>query len=133
MRWIVLAAVLAVQPVWADNRVPLAEDTRLENGLVVVAIGNYIRRNCGSIEARSVRGLSFLWSLQGRARDLGYSRDEIEAYIDSEPDKARVDRKARAYLSRQGVDFDDPDTFCRVGRAEIAAKSTAGTLLRTTN
>ncbi len=133
IRTLTLLAVLAAPAALADSRVALSEDSRLENGLVVVAVGNYLRRNCETIEARSVRGLSFLWSLQGRARDLGYSNAEIEEYIDNPADKARVDGKARAYLSSRGVDFGNPDTFCQVGREEIALKSTAGTLLKTTN
>ena len=36
---------------------------------------------------------------------------------------------AEAYLARQGARKDDPESFCRIGKAEIAAGSVTGSLL----
>ncbi|MFY0690944.1 MAG: DUF5333 domain-containing protein [Paracoccaceae bacterium] len=125
-----LAAVSAGGVSGASARVPLQDDPTIENGLVIVAIGDAIRDNCGAISPKFFRAYRFARRLYNRARKLGYDHDEIEAYLDSNPDKARVKGKARAYLETRGVVADDPETYCTAGLAEIESKSQIGVLLK---
>lgn len=130
LRSTVVAALFAAGAVQAQARVPLNEDRVLEDGLLVVAIGDYLRDNCEEIDARFWRSFNFARSLQARAYELGYSDDEIEAYLDDDAEKARVRAKARAYLEARGVVFGQPETFCTVGRAEISAETSVGRFLK---
>ncbi|NNK79248.1 MAG: DUF5333 domain-containing protein, partial [Litoreibacter sp.] len=111
----VMASVSAGAASGASARVPLQEDPTIENGLVIVAIGDAIRDNCAAISPKFFRAYGFARRLYNRARKLGYAHDEIEAYLDSDADKARVRGKASAYLEKRGVVADDPKTYCTAG------------------
>ncbi|MEL6167982.1 MAG: DUF5333 domain-containing protein [Pseudomonadota bacterium] len=126
----VLATLCLAVSAEAQTRVALADDAELEAGLTVVAIGDMIRKSCDGISARPIRAYAYIWDLESRARSLGYSRDEIEAYIDSRPDKARIEAKARDWIVARGGDPARPSTYCAVGRGEIAVGSTVGRLLK---
>ncbi len=121
-----LAATLAQ----AEARVPLSQDRQLEDGLTLVAIGHELTEACPEISPRYFKSLNFALGLQSRAKKLGYSDAEIEAYLDSAPDKARVEARARAYLEARGADFSQPATLCRVARAEIAQGTSVGGFLK---
>ncbi|MEO0691690.1 MAG: DUF5333 domain-containing protein [Pseudomonadota bacterium] len=114
----------------AQARVPLPEDRAVEDGLTLVAIGNELRKNCDAVSPKYLKTYNFVRGLHSRAKSLGYSEAEIEAYLDSDPDKARVDARARAYLTARGVDYANPETFCTVARAEISAGTSVGSFLR---
>jgi len=123
-------AFVAAAGASAEARVPLQEDKIIDDGLTLVAIGNYLRKKCDDISPRFWKTYNFMTGLQARARDLGYSDAEIEAYLDDRDEKKRVKDRARAYLEARGADFDDPVTFCTVGRAEIAEGTSVGQFLK---
>ncbi|MEO0357264.1 MAG: DUF5333 domain-containing protein [Pseudomonadota bacterium] len=108
----------------------LNDEPRIQSGMIALGMGNMIRENCPSISARMVRAYWYLKSLESHALDLGYSKVQIESYTDNDQEKARLLGLARARLQDKGVNFDDPQTFCTVGQAEIAANSAIGRLLR---
>ncbi|HEV8034324.1 DUF5333 family protein, partial [Yoonia sp.] len=64
------------------------------------------------------------------ASSLGFSDDEIDAYINDDAEKDRLEGIARAQLAGLGAVADDPDSYCAVGRAQIAANTRVGWLLR---
>jgi hypothetical protein len=130
IRAALFALLVAGAATTADARVALQDDPTLEDGLIKVAIGNYIRKGCKSISPRMIKAYTYARGLQKHARDLGYSDDEIDAYLDSDPDKERVKAQARVYLAERGASVSKPDTLCAVGRAEIAAESQIGRLLK---
>jgi len=105
----------------ADDRVPLWEDAELESGLRMIARGGFVKKNCKAVSTRQFRTYGFMYSLVERGRSLGYSDDEMRAYIKDKGQKARVEALAKADLEARGVDFDDPDSFCDLARTEIAA------------
>ena len=125
-----LALALVGTAVLAQARVPLPEDRAIEDGLTLVAIGNELRKNCDAVSPKYLKTYNFVRGLHNRAKSLGYSEAEIEAYLDSDRDKARVDARARAYLIARGVDYGNPDTFCTVARAEIERGTSVGSFLR---
>ncbi len=131
IRSMTLTVVLLATTAAADARVALQDSKTIEDGLVIVAIGDALRKNCDTITPRVFRAYGYARKLYNQARALGYSDDEIDAYLDSEADKARVRGKAGAYLAKQGVKKDDPASYCAAGQSEIERNTQIGVLLRT--
>lgn len=125
-----LALALAASTATAEARVALKDDPTIESGLQVVAIGKILSRGCGEISPRRIKALSFAMSLQSRARALGYSDAEIDAYLDSERDKERIKAQARKYLIARGANLSDTKSICAVGRSEVAQGTSVGAFLR---
>lgn len=127
---LVLAMGVAAPASSAAARPHLREVAEINNGLFAVAIAREIKDYCPTINARYFRAFNFLVSLKNTARDMGYSNDEIEAYVDSDKEKARMRARGEAYLVAHGVSYDDPQSFCALGREEIEKSSQIGVLLR---
>lgn len=114
----------------ADERVPLHEDPYLEVGLRIVAQGYFMRKNCDEVSMRYLKALGLVRSLHARGEELGYSDDEMQAYLDNKHHKKRVEDLARAELVALGMDFDDPSTYCPVAKSQIAAGTLFGPYFR---
>lgn len=124
------ALFVSASDVRADRYDMLRADQTIERGLLIVAIGDTVRDYCTSFKPRRVRGLVFLNGLVNRAIQLGYSLDEIRAYVDNEEEKSRVKALARQWLLEQGGDFNRPETLCQVARDEMAKNTQIGRLIR---
>ncbi len=109
---------------------PLREVSEIDDGLLWVALADEIRKSCDDIEARMFNAVLFLGSLKRTARDMGYSREQVRAYLESDEEKARMRARGEAYLAAQGVSPDDKAGLCELGRAEIDRNSRIGTLLK---
>lgn len=114
----------------ADQYDALRNDAQVENGVLIVAVGDIIRDNCPTFEDRRGRSIPFLVGLVRRAQSLGYSRAEVEAYVDNPDERARVEGLARRWLIQEGADMNTPETICAVARAEISAQTAIGRLIR---
>ncbi len=119
----VLAGATAAKPALRDDPVII-------EGLIATAIAYEVGRRCDSLDARVVQGITFLYSLRAHAEGLGYSGREIDAFIDSKAEKDRLEAMARERLRDKGGVDGEWGTYCAVGRAEIAAGSQIGLLLR---
>ncbi|WP_420567029.1 DUF5333 domain-containing protein [Thalassovita sp.] len=125
---VLAASITAAMPAFA--KVPLRDVAEIDDGLFAVAVADEIRKQCNSISARMFRALGYMNALERRARDLGYSKAEIDAYVKSPDEKARMRKRGEAYLKANGVSYADPETFCTLGRAEISKGTQIGQLLR---
>jgi len=114
----------------AASKPPLSEVSEIDNGLMTIAIADEIRKNCDDISARLIRAYQQIKTLERRAKALGYSDDEIDTYVNSDSEKARMRQKANAYLAAQGVSASDTKALCRFGRDQIAAGGPVGFFLR---
>ena len=123
------APALAAQP-QAEVNATLRADAEIYNGLFAMAVGDQIRRNCDTIDARMVRALTFARGLERRARSLGFSEPQIRAFLDSREEKDMMRAHVERYFAQNGVRAGEPETYCALGRAEIARGSQAGALLR---
>ena len=121
-----LAACIAAAPTAADLR----DEPAITEGLIAVGIAYEIGEVCPSIDGRTLRGLGRLMSLRGRAKALGYSESEIEAFVDDDAEKDRLEAVARDRLARMGARPGDAASHCAVGRAEVARGSAVGRLLK---
>lgn len=109
---------------------PLREVPEIDDALLWIAIANEIDKQCETINGRRLKGIGMLWDLRARANELGYTDDEIRAYVESDYEKSRMRRRGEAYVSAHGVSYDKPETFCALGRAEIKKNSAIGVLLK---
>lgn len=114
----------------AQAVVPLNEEPYINESLVAVAVGNVIRKTCPSISARMMVVFSKGRELQNYAYDKGYTKDELDAFLDDKAEKARVIGLAADYMAANGVVEGDIESYCTVGRAEIAKDSLIGSLLK---
>ncbi len=112
------------------NEVPLKDVPYVSEGIIATGIAYEIGRVCPSLSARMLAGVFFLYELQSYAYDLGYSKAEVDGYINDKVEKSRLEAIARERLAEMGAIADQPETYCTVGRQEIAAESQIGKLLR---
>ncbi|MFA3917581.1 DUF5333 domain-containing protein [Ruegeria hyattellae] len=125
-----LLALALTLPTMGWAKQPLRDVPEIDNELYFIAIANEIDKQCASISGRRLKAIGVLWDLKSKANALGYSDSEIRAYVDSDAEKARMRRKGEAYLAQNGVSYDQPDSFCALGRSEIDRNSAVGVYLR---
>lgn len=111
-------------------RADLRDERQITEGLIATAIAYEIGDKCDSLDARLLAGVNYLWSLRRQASDLGYSDAEIDDYVDNRNEQRRLEAIARDRLRGMGAIEGQWDTYCDVGRAEIAEDSRIGRLLR---
>ncbi|WP_254436797.1 DUF5333 domain-containing protein [Ruegeria arenilitoris] len=129
VKTIALATLMAV-PVAAEAKPPLRDVKEIDNELYYIAIANEISEYCPSISGRRMKAIGVIWGLKSKANKLGYSDKEIRAYVDSDAEKTRMRSMGEAYLAQHGVTYENPETFCTLGRAEIERNSAIGVYLR---
>ena len=131
---IVLAAALfaASLPFVAEGKVPLAEETHINDQLIAGAAGDILRNTCPTISARMLTVLSKLNALEGYARKQGYTEEEVKAFLKDKSEKARIKAAAKAYLAKAGAVEGDTESYCAAGRDEIDKGTLLGSLLRST-
>ena len=123
-----LAVALLAGPAGAQT--PLKDVAYVRDGIIHVGMAYEISEKCGDLNARLFRGLGFLQSLKNHARGLGYTEAEIDAYVNDAAEKDRLEAIARAALADLGVVEGVESSYCAVGRAQIAANTRVGWLLR---
>lgn len=109
---------------------PINREPHINESLVAGRIGDVIRKICPTISARMMVTYSKLKELERYARDKGYSEADFKAFLDDKAEKDRMKAQADAYLREAGAVPGDPESYCRVGRDEIAKGSLIGQLLR---
>ncbi|MCV2875122.1 DUF5333 domain-containing protein [Rhodobacteraceae bacterium XHP0102] len=126
----VVALFVSAQAALAQDRFDaLRNDPEIHEGLLAISIGRLVRNHCDTIDARVFRAWAFAQTLVDRGISLGYSRAELEDYLESDADKDRYRRLARAYLGARGAVVEDAQSMCRLGRDEISSQSAVGRLL----
>lgn len=112
-----------------NSGLPAEKD--INNGLLVVAVADKIRRECKSISARFFTARAYLTDLKDMAEKRGYSEAEIDAYIENDQEKAKMRAKRNAYFKARGASNLDPASLCTLGQDEIRKQSQIGLLLKT--
>lgn len=110
----------------------LRDVPQIDDGLFQIALADQIRKKCPDISARLLRAYGALRGLAQDARALGYSDAEVEAFVESDVEKARMRKREAAYFKAQGF-RQDAKGYCSLGRKEIERNSAAGRLLRVGN
>ncbi|MEL7344764.1 MAG: DUF5333 domain-containing protein [Pseudomonadota bacterium] len=117
----------------AANETPLTQNKRVMDGFYIIGTADIIRKACGRIDARMVRALMYLGSLQRYAKEQGYSEEQIDAFLDDDAQEDALRARIKSDLAARGVPDGDAEAHCRVGMEEIAADTPVGRLLRTKN
>ncbi|MCX7559430.1 DUF5333 domain-containing protein [Sulfitobacter sp. F26204] len=123
-----LSASLIAGPAMAKP--PLREVAAIDDALFDLGLADIIRKECPTISARMFKAIGYVRNLEQKARGMGYSQAEIEAYTDSDAEKNRLRAKAAAFFRARGVDTSDPQSYCVLGQQEIQKSSRIGSLLR---
>lgn len=129
MRIILIATVGIFCATSALANPPLREVKSINDGLLAVGLADEIRKNCSSISGRVFKGVARLRGIHKTAVDMGYSKQEIETFVDSRAEKNRLKARGQAYLKANGASLADSESMCALGRKEIAKNSAIGTLL----
>jgi hypothetical protein len=108
----------------------LRDVAEIDDALFDLGIADRIRKNCPSISARMLKAIGYVNNLEQKARDMGYTDAEIEAYIESKAEKDRMKARAATFFRARGVDTSDPQSYCALGLEEIQKSSRIGSLLR---
>lgn len=109
---------------------PLETNDRVHSEFLAAAIGDKIRKNCGSISPRIFRVLRKMNALEDYAHSLGYTDADIENMRKNPDAKAKLNAERDAYLAQNGVEMGNEESYCRLGRQEIEKNSLTGWLLR---
>lgn len=116
-------------PVMAQDKVPLAENAHIRDSLVAGRVADVLRNGCGSLHARMLLALSKLDDLKDYAVAEGYTEAEVRAFLKDRKQKDAMKAIAADYLAKAGVVEGDEESYCRVGKDEIAKGTLAGSLL----
>lgn len=130
MRAMTMALILSLTAGIASAKPHLRDVPEIDGTILAIGIADEIRKNCPTISARMFRALSLANGLKGRARDLGYTDAEIDAYRKSDVEKARLKGMRKAYLDAAGVTPGQQAGYCALGRTEIEKGGQIGALLR---
>ena len=114
----------------AQAAIPLAEEPHINQQLMAAAVGDAIRKTCPSISARMVTVYFKMKELEKYARKAGYQEAEVKVFLKDDTEKARIKGMAAEYMAANGVVSGDVESYCALGRAEIAKGSLIGSLLR---
>ena len=114
----------------ASAQTALKDVAHVRDGIIDVGMAYELSEHCDSIRGRLFRGLGFLQSLKSHASDLGFTDEEIDDYVNDRNEKKRLEAIARAKLVTLGVVEGEEASYCAVGRAQIAANTRVGWLLR---
>ncbi len=101
------------------------------NGLFTAALIKHVTDTCPAIDppGRLMRVNHFL-GLYNRARGLGFSRSQIEAFVEDKTEQARMRGIVEAHLQRAGVSPQSETEVCAYARAQIAERTALGRQLR---
>ncbi|SFI56973.1 DUF5333 domain-containing protein [Celeribacter neptunius] len=132
MKHIPLALALVSGAAAAAELPPLREVAEIDRNMLWAGLAVEVGDECPTIDVKKIKGLSFLWGLKNRASDLGYSDDEIRAYVESDSEELRIRRLGEDYVRAAGFDPKTPEGLCAFGEAEIARGSIIGSFLRST-
>ncbi|MEL6620954.1 MAG: DUF5333 domain-containing protein [Pseudomonadota bacterium] len=130
MRAMIMALILSLATGPVAAKPHLRDVPEIDGTILAVGIADEIRKNCPNISARMLYAIGVVNGLKGKARDLGYSDAEIDAYRKSNAEKDRLKAERRAYLAAAGVKANAPETYCALGRVEIEKGGQIGNLLR---
>ena len=123
-------AVLCVLMTPTFSIAELRDESVITERLLTIGMADIIRKKCEDIDPRMLKAFFYLQKTDSMARDLGYSDDEIDAYLDNDAEKARLRAIGAGRFAELGVDPNTPETYCTVGRAQIAAGTGIGKLLK---
>ena len=127
---VTLFGFIMIHPVSAFSQSALWDVATINRGLFNIGIAHGIRKNCSSIKANTLVGISYVWSLMGHATDAGFTMKETREFIDNDAEKEILRSRVNKYFLSLGIDPKKSNSLCELGKEEIVNKSQIGKLLR---
>jgi hypothetical protein len=125
-----LIGFIAATPLTATAKGSLWDVPQVDKGLMQIGIAHGVRKNCETIDAHKLNGISYVWNLVGHAKEAGFTMKETRAFIDDDVEKEVLRKRVVKYLKAKGLNPDKSNALCEFGKAEISKKSQVGVLLR---
>jgi len=123
-------AAAAIEPrnmTQAQVNETLRSNPQLFGGLYLAAQIYEIARRCETLRGpNKLARTAYFLGLYNQARRLGFSRAQIEAFVEDPAERAQMDALVRAYVEGRGARLDDEASMCALGRAEMAAGTAIG-------
>ncbi|MFN4057156.1 MAG: DUF5333 family protein [Roseinatronobacter sp.] len=115
----------------AEVNAALRAHAPVYNGLFTAGLIKHIVDTCPDLQgpSRFARTRFFL-GLYNQARALGYSRAQIEAFVDDKGEQERLRGVVFNHLRGQGVSPTDASAVCGFARAQMQAGTDLGRQLR---
>jgi len=114
----------------ASGQTALKDVTFVTEGIIATGMAYELSEKCPTISARRLRGISYLISLRNYAMEQGFTSAQVKAYTEDKSEEERLKAIAYSRLDALGVRRGNADSYCTVGRAEIARGTATGRLLR---
>jgi hypothetical protein len=64
------------------------------------------------------------------AQSLGYSRKQVEDFVESKSEQSLIRKRVLAYFAQNNASHKTPDGLCVLGKKEINNNSAIGKMLR---
>jgi Family of unknown function (DUF5333) len=128
LKTLTIAALMLATPALALE--PINKEPYINGQLLQGFIADRIADECPTLGPRNLRALNELEKLKNYALKKGYKADEIRAFVTSKTEKARGKAEAAAWLITAGAVEGDPESYCKVGRDQMAKGTLAGSLLK---
>ncbi len=128
-----LAVAVAVSPLGALAALAkegLENEKEIMHRILLGSITNEIFTKCDRIAPRRVKAFFYVIGTFNMARRLGYSQADIDRLRKDPAQQERLRRETDAWLKARGVIPGKPETYCRVGFAEMKKKTEIGSYLR---
>lgn len=115
----------------SDVNAALRGNGDVYNGLFTAALIKHIVDACPDLQGPNrLQRVTFFMGLYNQARGMGFSRAQIEAFVDDETEQQRLQGVVDGYLTQAGVDPSNTQAVCTYARAEMADRSALGRRLR---
>jgi hypothetical protein len=124
------ASIAFVLPAYGAGAQALRDDAHITGQLVAAQVGDILRNTCPQASARMFVVMGELAALENYVRSKGHDEAAVRAFLDSAEEKARIRALADEYLAKAGATAGNVASYCAVARAEVAAGTVAGSLLR---
>jgi hypothetical protein len=127
-------AVVAAEPrdmTQAEVNASIRANPDLYNPLFTAAVIRQVVKYCDSLEGPSrLQRQAYFVPLYLAARNAGYSRAQLEAFVEDEDEREHMKVLVAQYLRERGVELTDNDAVCAYGRQQIEAGTAIGQRLR---
>ena len=126
--------VVAAEPremTQAEVNASIRANPDLYNPLFTAGIIRQVVKYCDSLAGPSrMQRQAYFMPIYLAARRVGYSRAQLEAFVEDEGEREHMKVLVAQYLAQYGVELSDNDAVCAFGRQQIEAGTAIGQRLR---
>lgn len=123
-----IAVTFALLASTAQAKPPLIQVNELVQPLVEARAANVVRKGCEAYSVNVIRAYRDANALKNRAVKMGYSKSEVDAFIDDKVAKAHVKTRADALLAELGYRGDSA-SLCAAGDRLVQWSAVANRLI----